>query len=128
VNVSSAGQWPIDFDDAMLERNYSGVRAYCQSKLAQVMHTIDLAERLDAARVTANCLHPATYMPTKIVPSPASTLEEGIEATMRLVAAPALEGVSGKYFDGQREAAESQAYDPDARARLRELSERLTAR
>ena len=128
VNVSSAGQWPIDFDDVMLERQYSGVRAYCQSKLAQVLHTIDLAERLDPARVTANCLHPATYMPTKIVPSPVSTLEEGVEATMRLVADPELEGVSGHYFDGQREAAaESQAYDPDARARLRELSERLVS-
>jgi NAD(P)-dependent dehydrogenase (short-subunit alcohol dehydrogenase family) len=128
VNVSSAGQWPIDFDDVMLERHYSGVRAYCQSKLAQVLHTIDLAERLDPARVTANCLHPAAYMPTKIVPSPVSTLEEGVEATMRLVADPELEGVSGHYFDGQREAAaESQAYDPDARARLRELSERLVS-
>jgi NAD(P)-dependent dehydrogenase (short-subunit alcohol dehydrogenase family) len=128
VNVSSAGQWPIDFDDVMLERHYSGVRAYCQSKLAQVLHTIDLAERLDPARVTANCLHPATYMPTKIVPSPVSTLEEGVEATMRLVADPALESVSGHYFDGQREAAaEPQAYDPDARARLRELSERLVS-
>jgi NAD(P)-dependent dehydrogenase (short-subunit alcohol dehydrogenase family) len=128
VNVSSAGQWPIDFDDVMLEHGYSGVRAYCQSKLAQVMHTIDLAERLDPADVTANCLHPATYMPTKIVPSPMSTLEEGVEATMRLVADPALDGVSGRYLYGTREAAaESQAYDAEARARLRELSERLTA-
>jgi NAD(P)-dependent dehydrogenase (short-subunit alcohol dehydrogenase family) len=128
VSVSSAGQWPIDFEDVMLEHGYSGVRAYCQSKLAQVMHTIDLAERLDPSRVTANCLHPATYMPTKIVASPASSLEEGVEATMRLVADPALDGVSGRYFDGTREAAaESQAYDPEARARLRELSERLTA-
>jgi NAD(P)-dependent dehydrogenase (short-subunit alcohol dehydrogenase family) len=128
VNVSSAGQWPIDFDDVMLEHGYSGVRAYCQSKLAQVMHTIDLSESLDPGRVTANCLHPATYMPTKMVKTPASSLEEGVEATMRLVADPALDGVSGRYFDGQREAAaESQAYDEAARARLRELSERLTA-
>jgi NAD(P)-dependent dehydrogenase (short-subunit alcohol dehydrogenase family) len=127
VNVSSAGQWPIDFEDVMLERGYSGVRAYCQSKLAQILHTFDLAERLDGARVTATCLHPATYMPTKIVSSPASTLDQGIEATMRLVADPALEGVTGRYFDGQREAAaDAQAYDPEARARLRELSERLT--
>jgi NAD(P)-dependent dehydrogenase (short-subunit alcohol dehydrogenase family) len=129
VNVSSAGQWPIDFDDVMLERGYSGVRAYCQSKLAQVMHTIDLSESLDPARVTVACLHPATLMPTKIVKTPASTLEEGVDATMRLVADPSLDGVSGRYFDGQREsAADSQAYDPAARTRLREVSERLTAR
>jgi NAD(P)-dependent dehydrogenase (short-subunit alcohol dehydrogenase family) len=129
VNVSSAGQWPIDFDDVMLEKSYSGMRAYCQSKLAQVMHTIDLSESLDPNRVTANCLHPATYMPTKMVSRPMSTLEEGVEATMRLVSDPALDGVSGHYFDGEREAgADSQAYDEQARARLRELSERLVAR
>jgi NAD(P)-dependent dehydrogenase (short-subunit alcohol dehydrogenase family) len=129
VNVASAGQWPIDFDDVMLERGYSGVRAYCQSKLAQVMHAIALSETLDPERVTANALHPATYMPTKMVRRPVSTLKEGVEATMRLVADPALDGVSGRYFDGQREAAaDSQAYDRGARRRLHELSERLAGR
>jgi NAD(P)-dependent dehydrogenase (short-subunit alcohol dehydrogenase family) len=126
VNVSSAGQAPIDFDDVMLERSYSGVQAYCQSKLAQIMFTFDLAEELDGTGVTATCLHPATYMPTKIVSSPISTLEEGIEATERLVTAPAAE-VNGRYFNRLREApAEPQAYVADARRRLRELSERLT--
>src|SRR6266576_927062 len=57
VNVSSAGQMAIDFDDLMLERDYSGVRAYCQSKLAQVMFTFELAEQLRDAGVTATCLH-----------------------------------------------------------------------
>ena len=89
VNVSSAGQAPIDFDDVMLERSYSGVQAYCQSKLAQVMFTFDLAEELAGSGVTANCLHPATFMPTKMVTeaggTPMSSLEEGVEATRRLV-------------------------------------------
>ena len=130
VNVSSAGQMPIDFDDVMLDRAYDGTRAYCQSKLAQVMHTFDLAERLAGSGVSANCLHPATYMPTKIVlaarGSPMSSLEEGVRATTRLVNDPALDGVSGRYFDGMDEApAHTQAYDPDARRRLRELSVRL---
>src|ERR1041385_7967514 len=66
VNVSSIGQQAIDFDDVMLERSYSGMRAYCQSKLAQFMFTLDLAEELAPGQVTANALHPATYMPTKI--------------------------------------------------------------
>jgi NAD(P)-dependent dehydrogenase (short-subunit alcohol dehydrogenase family) len=127
VNVASAGQHAIDFDDPMLERGYSGWRAYMQSKLAQVLFTFDLAERLHEG-VTVTALHPATFMPTKMVPSPTSTLEEGVEATKRLVADPELEGVSGAYFNGQREAgAEAQAYDGEARRRLRELSERLTA-
>jgi NAD(P)-dependent dehydrogenase (short-subunit alcohol dehydrogenase family) len=130
VNVSSAGQAPIDFDDVMLERAYDGVQAYCQSKLAQIMLTFDLAEELRDESVTVNCLHPATYMPTKIVlharGSAISSLEEGVEATLRLAADAELDGVTGRYFNGQNEArAHPQAYDPDARRRLRELSERL---
>ena len=62
VNVSSAGQQPIDFGDVMLTRGYSGARAYCQSKLAQIMFTIDLAAALEGTGVTVTCLHPATYM------------------------------------------------------------------
>jgi NAD(P)-dependent dehydrogenase (short-subunit alcohol dehydrogenase family) len=131
VNVSSAGQAPIDFDDVMLERGYDGVRAYCQSKLALVMLTLDLADELAADGVTANCLHPGTYMPTKMVleagVTPHDSLETGIRATARLVTSPELADVSGRYFDRQAEArAHPQAYDPQARRRLRELSEHLT--
>jgi NAD(P)-dependent dehydrogenase (short-subunit alcohol dehydrogenase family) len=124
VNVSSAGQTAIDFDDVMLEHGYSGVRAYCQSKLAQIMFTFDL----DGDGVTATCLHPSTYMPTKIVHSPISSIADGVEATMRLLTAPADE-VAGRYFNVLREArADPQAYDLGARANLRELSEELTGR
>jgi NAD(P)-dependent dehydrogenase (short-subunit alcohol dehydrogenase family) len=130
VNVSSAGQAPIDFDDVMLTRRYSGVQAYRQSKLAQVMLTFDLAAELLDSGVTANCLHPATYMPTNMVRAagvaPVSTLEQGTRATLRLVADPALDGVSGLYFNGLHEATpDPQAEDPAARARLRELSDGL---
>src|ERR1700730_7994925 len=55
VNVSSAGQQAIDFSDVMLTHGYSGVRAYCQSKLAQIMFTIDLAGELEGSGVTVNC-------------------------------------------------------------------------
>jgi len=130
INVSSAGQAPIAFDDVMLEHQYDGFRAYCQSKLAQIMFTIDLAEELRERDVTANCLHPATYMPTKMVleggVSPISSLKEGVDATLRLVVDPALDGVSGCYFNGLREAdPHPQARDPQARTQLRELSDRL---
>ncbi|HLY49524.1 MAG TPA: SDR family NAD(P)-dependent oxidoreductase [Solirubrobacteraceae bacterium] len=130
VNVSSAGQAPIDFDDVMLERRYDGGRAYMQSKLAQVMFTFDLAEELAGSGVSATCLHPGTYMPTKMVRAagidPVSSLEDGVRATLRLVADPELEGVSGVYFNGLREAQPNrQARDERARARLREISDRL---
>ena len=71
--MASAGQDPIDFRDVMLERGYDGTRAYAQSKLAQIMFTFDLAEELDGSGVTATTLHPATYMPTKMVTARAST-------------------------------------------------------
>jgi hypothetical protein len=59
--------------------------------------------------------------------SAASTLEEGVEATLHLVAGESLDGTSGRYFNGLRESrADEQAYDETARARLRELSDRLT--
>jgi NAD(P)-dependent dehydrogenase (short-subunit alcohol dehydrogenase family) len=131
VNVSSAGQTPIDFDDVMLEESYSGFQAYCQSKLALVMLTFDLAEELEGSGVTANCLHPGTYMPTNMVRAagvePVTPLEEGVEATMRLITSPEVDGVNGHYFDGTSESApHPQAEDPEARRELRELSAELT--
>jgi NAD(P)-dependent dehydrogenase (short-subunit alcohol dehydrogenase family) len=127
VMVSSAGQQALDFDDLMLTRGYSGWRAYTQSKLAQILDAFDLADELDPAVVTATALHPATYMPTKIVPSPISTIAEGVEATARLAVAPELAGVTGRYHNGLREARpDPQALDPDARARLRRIADELT--
>ena len=131
VNVSSAGQAPIDFDDVMLEHGYSGMRAYAQSKLAQVMFTIDLAEELRGHGVTVNSLHPATYMPTKIVlharGEGLSPLEDGVRATVRLVASPELDGVTGRYFNGEVESdPHPQAHDAAARAELRRISNELS--
>jgi NAD(P)-dependent dehydrogenase (short-subunit alcohol dehydrogenase family) len=130
VNVASVGQRAIDFDDVMLERAYSGGRAYMQSKLAQVMFTFDLAERLKGSGVTVNALHPATYMATTMVReagvAPWSTVEEGGQAILQLAQSPAVEGRSGLYFNGLAEArADSQAYDSKARARLWALSLKL---
>jgi NAD(P)-dependent dehydrogenase (short-subunit alcohol dehydrogenase family) len=132
VNVASAGQAPIDFADVMLTRRYDGTRAYGQSKLAQIMFTLDLAAELDPSEVTATALHPGTYMPTKMVTgagiAPLTPLEHGVDATWRLIADPGLEGVSGRYFNGTRESRpDGQALDADDRRALRELSEQLTA-
>lgn len=131
VNVSSAGQQAIDFGDVMLVRGYSGGRAYCQSKLAQIMFTIDLARELEGSGVIANCLHPATYMNTTMVRqagiAPWSSVDEGATAILNLALAPEIEGRSGLYFNGLREArANEQAYDAEARRRLHALSVELT--
>jgi NAD(P)-dependent dehydrogenase (short-subunit alcohol dehydrogenase family) len=118
----------LDFDDLMLEHGYNGTRAYCQSKLAQILFTLTLAEELQGSQVTVTALHPATYMPTKIVPSPTSTLEEGVQATMRLIADPELAEVTGAYFNRTRQAEpDRQALNPAARQALENASRELLA-
>jgi NAD(P)-dependent dehydrogenase (short-subunit alcohol dehydrogenase family) len=127
VFVASLGQAPMDFDDPMLERGYSGTRAYGQSKLAQITTGFELAERLDPAEITVTSLHPSTYMPTKMVleerGSSIDTLEDGVAATSRLAVDPALEGVTGRFYDRRREAIpDPQSSDSEARKRLWALS------
>jgi NAD(P)-dependent dehydrogenase (short-subunit alcohol dehydrogenase family) len=131
VNVASLGQHPVDFDDVMITRGYSGSRAYAQSKLSQIMFTIDLAEALKGSGVTVNSLHPATYMNTTMVRAggiaPMSTVEQGGAAILHLVAGDDVAGRSGLFFNGMNEArANPQAYDAEARGRLRALSLKLT--
>jgi NAD(P)-dependent dehydrogenase (short-subunit alcohol dehydrogenase family) len=131
VNVSSLGQQAIDFADVMLTHGYSGSRAYCQSKLAQIMFTIDLARELYGSGVTVNALHPATYMNTTMVRqsgvTPMSGVEQGADAILNLATSAALDGRSGLFFNGQREArADAQAYDAGARQRLKTLSLELS--
>ncbi|MCA1730778.1 MAG: SDR family NAD(P)-dependent oxidoreductase [Actinobacteria bacterium] len=133
VNVASAGQSPVVFRDVMLERGYDGMRAYTQSKLAQVIFTFELAEHLQGTGVTTNVLHPATLMDTKMVLETfgraSSSVQEGTDATVRLAVSPKLEGVTGRYFEGTREArANRQAYEGEARKRLWDLSEELCGR
>lgn len=130
INVASAAQEALDFHDLMLERDYSPGSGYARSKLAQILFTMDLADELDDRDVDVVALHPATFMDTTMVRDagrrPRSSVDDGARAVMRLATAPELD--SGQYFDGTRPArAHEQAYDPDARKRLREASEELTA-
>jgi NAD(P)-dependent dehydrogenase (short-subunit alcohol dehydrogenase family) len=131
VNVASLGQHPLDFDDVMLTKGYSGTRAYAQSKLAQIMFTIDLAEELRGSGVIANSLHPATYMNTTMVReggvTPISTVEQGGEAILHLAVGEDMAGKTGLFFNGMQQAqANPQAYDAAARTQLRAISLALT--
>lgn len=128
VNVSSLAQSPIDWDDVMIEKNFSGRRAYGQSKLAQIGHTLDLHEELAGSGVLVNALHPATYMPTGMVQrlgvTPRATIGEGANAVMQLI----MGDVEGGQFFNQLtpQRAHEQAYDPGSRQQLRQLSRELT--
>ncbi len=128
VNVSSGAQAAIDFDDVMLENwqpdGRQIGRPYAQSKLAQILHTYDLAERLEGTGVIVNTLHPATFMDTYMVRQagiePRATVDEGADRVMQLITDDV---GSGNYFvDGKPTRAHEQAYDEAARQRLRELS------
>ena len=124
VSVASIGQAPFDWDDPLLERSYEAYRAYCQSKLAQICWTFDLAEPWSARGITMDALHPATLMDTAMVRENLgrvyTTAEEGAAATLQLIED---DGGTGRFFDGERESeANPAAYDPEERERIHQLT------
>jgi NAD(P)-dependent dehydrogenase (short-subunit alcohol dehydrogenase family) len=130
VNVSSLGQAAIDFDDVMLEHDYSGERGYCQSKLAQILFTFELSEQLKGTGVTVTAVHPATFMNTNMVVGQGlaarSRVEDGAEAVVRLAASPDVEGDTGVFFNQTSLGRpHEQAFDAAARRRLWALSLKL---
>lgn len=119
----------LDFNDLMHERSYDGYDAYADSKLANVMFTYALAKRLDAARVTANCLHPGSIS-TKLLHAGwhggGLPVERGAETPVYLSVSPDVEGVTaGYYVDEQPRRSSAESYDEGEQERLWEISERL---
>jgi NAD(P)-dependent dehydrogenase (short-subunit alcohol dehydrogenase family) len=131
VNVSSAGQHKINFNDIMMESGFNPVQAYSQSKLALIMYTFELAQQLKAEDIGVNALHPGTYLDTKMVRnghiSPWGKPETGADAEVFLAVSETLDGVTGKYFNVKKEAdAHDQAYKDEDRKKLWDLSVKLT--
>ncbi|MEU6665105.1 SDR family NAD(P)-dependent oxidoreductase [Streptomyces sp. NPDC046727] len=129
VNVGSAGQEPVDFTDPEFTRGYSGMSAYCRSKFALAAYTFTLAEELTGSGVAVNVLHPATFMDTAMVReggiAPWNSVADGAPGVLALATR---ETGSGGYYDGTRPArAHESAYDPEVRARLAAVTERLLA-
>lgn len=143
VNVSSRAHLSgtLRFDDLMGSHQYDGWLAYAQSKLANVVFTYELARRLAGTGVTANCLHPGVvgtnighagpawiHYGIKLVRPFLLSPKRGAATTIYLASAADVEGVSGKYFVGQREERTSaESYDRAVAGRLWKMSEELTA-
>jgi retinol dehydrogenase-12 len=136
VNVASTMHTSgvIDFDDLQGEKSYGGIRAYSQSKLANVLFTYALARRLEGTGITANCLHPggvatgfgqntpgALKLFMRLARPFLITPEQGAATSIYLASSPDVEGVSGKYFAKCKSARSSAASHDEA------LQERLWA-
>jgi NAD(P)-dependent dehydrogenase (short-subunit alcohol dehydrogenase family) len=133
INVSSMSHYNspgIDFDDLNFKKNYDGYKAYCQSKLCNILFTYELAERLKETKITVNCLHPGV-IDTKLLRSTlgmgGASLVEGAKTSVYLAAAPELEPVTGKYFSDCKESESSRySHNIEARKKLWETSLKLT--
>jgi retinol dehydrogenase 14 len=141
VSSGAHARGRIDFGDLQGERNYSGQRAYSQSKLANVMFTYELARRLDGTGVTATVLHPGVvrtsfgaedreaYLAVLIRMARVfmKTPAQGAGTPVYLASSPQVEGISGRYFVNRKPKTSSNAsYDTTAAARLWQVSAELT--
>jgi NAD(P)-dependent dehydrogenase (short-subunit alcohol dehydrogenase family) len=142
VTVSSeAERWGnIDFDDLQSKNKYRGFPVYGMTKLANIMFTYELAERLEGTGVTATCMHPGavntrfgtnnrgpmTILFRAFKPF-MRTPEQGADTVIWLASSPEVEGLSGRYYSDRKPLEPKKiANDPAARRRLWEESERLT--
>lgn len=143
INVASNAHrgMKLRFDDLMSEKGYSGFSVYGRSKLANILFTKELAERLQGTGVTVNCLHPGVIasgfghnnkglfgLLVKLGAPFLSTPEKGARTTVHLATSPNLENVNGQYFQGKHPSkASAAAHDDESAKKLWEVSERLVA-
>ena len=139
VTVSSGAQsmGKIDFEDLLGEFEYSGQRAYNQSKLANVMFTYELARRLVETGVTATVLHPGMTNTGFSAEDPARVMaplvfamrpfmrspKRGADTAVFLASSPDVEGVTGRFFANRKvKRSQDVSYDPAVTARLWQVS------
>ncbi|MCT8139167.1 SDR family oxidoreductase [Anaerobacillus sp. CMMVII] len=143
INVSSGAHkaGKIHFDDINLKKNYRVFRAYAQSKLANILFTYELAQRLKGTDVTVNCLHPgavATNMGinretgfgtliTRLLKPFFQTSEQGAETAIYLATSAEIEGITGQYYYRKKSIRSSKrSYDNALAKKLWDVSEEMT--
>lgn len=138
VSSEAHRQGRIDFEDLQAERSYHRLRAYSQSKLANLLFTRELSRRLQGSGVTVNAVHPGVvttgllfsgWRIARLVRPFLRTPAEGARELVYLALSPEVAGVSGGYFANRRPREPSpRATDPEVAKRLWEVSEELTRR
>jgi len=142
INVSSNAHngARLNFEDLELKKGYNGMRAYGQSKLANLLFTYELARRLENKGVTVNALHPGFVASNfaknnlgilrpiiSLIQLSAISPEEGAQTSLYLATSPEVEMVSGKYFINKKAVPSSTAsYDEVSARRLWQISEQMT--
>jgi retinol dehydrogenase 14 len=139
VTISSGAQSTgrIEFDDLQGARNYSGQRAYSQSKLASLMFTNELARRLEGTGVTATSVHPGVVRTnfgsedqawffaviSSVVRPLLKTPAQGAQTPVYMASSPDMDDVTGQFFANRKpKTANKVAYDKDMAARLWRIS------
>ena len=132
INVSSVAhtRGRIDFDNLNGEKFYDAYNAYALSKLANVIFTVELAERLKGTGITVNALHPGVIN-TKLLRTGFSimggSVERGAETSVYLATSSEVEGITGRYFEKKRQSSfNSIAKDEYIRKKFWEISEQMT--
>jgi len=144
INVASHShyQGKIDFESFTKNKGYFIMKGYEQSKLANVLFTAELAERLKGTGVTANSLHPGSMVRTGIGDKGTSglvkfvwglasavigmSIEKGAQTSVYLASSADVKGVTGKYFNKCKVQQESKrAKDKQMQKELWKVSEQL---
>ncbi|XP_076051845.1 retinol dehydrogenase 13-like isoform X1 [Oratosquilla oratoria] len=147
INVSSVAhtRGKINFEDLNSANNYDAADAYAQSKLANILFTLELAQRLKGTGVTSNAVHPgivntdlsrhmsiakswiAAVFARPILWLFLKTPRQGAQTTIYAALSQDLQAVSGKYYSNQEETELSKdAQDMAAARRLWAISEHWT--
>jgi retinol dehydrogenase-12 len=144
VNVASGAHMfvkDMNFDDLQSEKEYKTMQVYGRSKLANILFTRELAERLKGKGVTVNCLHPG-FVNTGIGSNNSPTMgrilmtlarpfsrktDKGAETSIYLCVSPEVENETGEYFyDCKKEKISAAASDKENATKLWEVSSKLT--